>query len=279
MTDDIRSRMHALETELAALRTELDGTDRVTSRRGLLRAAAVGAAGVVGGVAIARPAAAATGGTVLLGQANTAGAVTSIENNGPFPNVNGPGPIALELRSPGGHLRFVGAPGDTVLGTYPDGTLAYNSTEGLILHTGGTALRVAQHEWEGIHLLTQPVRLHDSRNPHPGGPLFNGRLTSGASRNINAVEDDAGHPIELLAGFFTGAMVNVTAVDTNGSGFLAVGNPGLFGTRTTSNVNWTTAGQTLANLAVTKLHEGFLTVFAGGGGSTHIVVDLLALIG
>ena len=102
---------------------------------------------------------------------------------------------------------------------------------------------------------------------------------SGASRNINTASDDAGGPTELLVGFFAGALVNVTAVDTDGSGFLAVGNPGFFGTRTTSNINWTTAGQTLANLAVTKLHEGHLTVFAGGGGSAHIVVDLMALIG
>ena len=281
MTTDLHQRLHDLEAQVAALRSELDeAAPQASSRRHLLRAAAAGAVGVVAGAAaIGRPAAAATGGNLVLGQANTADAVTSLENNGPFPNVNGPGPIALQLRSPGGHIQFVGTPGDAILGTYPDGTLAYNGGDGLALFTGGTRVRVAQVEWGQIHLLAQPIRLHDSRNPHPGGPAFTGRLASGASRNINTATDDAGSFNELLVGSFSGALVNVTIVDTAGSGFLAVGNPGLFGTRTTSNINWTTAGQTLANLAVTRLHEGFLTVFAGGGGSTHVVVDLMALTG
>ena len=37
--------------------------------------------------------------------------------------------------------------------------------------------------------------------------------------------------------------------------------------------------QTLANLAITTLFEGNLTVFAGGGGSTNFIVDLMALVG
>lgn len=281
MNDDLRLRIRSLEQELAAVRAELDGgTARVTSRRGLLRAAAAaGAAGVVGAAAVARPAAAATGGAVILGQANTADAVTSIENNGPFPDLAGPGPVALELRSPGGHLRFVGAPGDAILGTYPDGTLTYNGGAGLHMTTGGTRVRVAQAGWEQIYLLPTPIRLHDSRNPHPGGPAFNGRLTSGGQRNIGTEFDDAGEPTELIVGFYSGALVNLTVVDTVGSGFMTVGNPGLDGRPPTSNVNWTTTGQTLANLAVVRLFESALSVFAGGGGSAHIVVDLLALIG
>lgn len=69
------------------------------------------------------------------------------------------------------------------------------------------------------------------------------------------------------------------ATDPVGSGFLAVGNPGPNGTRTTSNINWSTSDQTLANLAVTTLFEGNLTIFAGGGGSTNFIVDLMALVG
>lgn len=281
MNDDLRLRIRSLEQELAAVRAELDaGTARVTSRRGLLRAAAAaGAAGVVGATAMARPAAAATGSAVILGQANTADAVTSIQNDGPFPDLNGPGPIALELRSPGAQLRFVGALGDAILGTYPDGTLAYNGGAGLHLATAGTTVRVAQAGWEQIYLLPTPIRLHDSRNPHPGGPLFTGRLASGAARTISTERDDAGEPTELIVGFYTGALVNLTIVDTAGSGFMTVGNPSPTGRPTTSNVNWTTDGQTLANLAVVRLHESNLSVFAGGGGSAHIVVDLLALIG
>jgi hypothetical protein len=281
MHDDLRTRVHTLEAELAAVRRELEGgTARVTSRRGLLRvAAAAGAAGVVGAAALARPAAAATGGAVILGQANTADAVTSIENDGPFPDLNGQGPVALELRSPGGHLRFVGAPGDAILGTYQDGTLAYNGSAGLQLRTAGTTVRVAQAGWQQIYLLAQPVRLHDSRVTHAWAPPLDGRLSSGGQRNLSTERDDAGESTELIVGSYSGALVNVTIVDTVGSGFLSVGNPGLGGKPTTSNVNWSTAGQTLANLAVVNLFESNLSLFAGGGGSTHVVVDLLALIG
>lgn len=282
MTDDLRTRVRALEAELADLRAEIDRPAvPSSSRRHLLRAAAAGAAGVVGAATLARstPAAAATGGAVILGQANTADAVTSIQNDGPFPDVTGPGPIALELRSPGAHLRFVGALGDAILGTYPDGTLAYNGGAGLRLVTGGTSVRVAEVGWGQLYLLPTPIRLHDSRNAHPGRPALDGRLVSGASRDITTDRDDTGESTELIVGPFSGAMVNVTIVDTVGSGFLTVGNPGPGGRPTTSNVNWTTAGQTLANLAVVRLHDRELALFAGGGGSTHVVVDLLALIG
>ena len=85
--------------------------------------------------------------------------------------------------------------------------------------------------------------------------------------------------IELPVAGVRAATINVTITETVGSGYLAVGNPGPDGTRTTSNINWSTSGQTLANLAVTTLFEGNLTIFAGGGGSTNFIVDLMGLIG
>jgi hypothetical protein len=282
MSGDLHRRLGDLEAEVASLRAMLDESTPApaTSRRHLLRAAAAGAVGVVGGAAaLARPTAAATGQPLLLGQANTADAVTSLENDGPFPNLAGPGPIALELRSPGGHLHFVGSPGDAILGTYPDGTLAYNGTQGLHLQTNNDFVRVGQAGFGPLFVLTQPIRLYDSRTLHIGGTTRNGPLSGGENRPISIEIDNDDQFIELPVAAVRAAIINLTITDTVGSGFLAVGNPGPDGTRTTSNINWSASDQTLANLAVTTLFESNLTIFAGGGGSTNFIVDLMALVG
>ncbi len=282
MSADIHQRLRDLEAEVASMRAALDESTppAATSRRHLLRAAAVGAVGVVGGAAVlARPAAAATGQPLVLGQANTADAVTSLENNGPFPDLAGPGPIALELRSPGGHLHFVGSPGDAILGTYPDGTLAYNGSQGLRLQTNNDFVRVGEAGFGPLFVLSQPIRLYDSRTPHIGGTTRNGPISSGQDRPISIELDNNDEVIELPVAGVRAALINLTITDTVAGGFLAVGNPGPDGTRTTSNINWSQSGQTLANLAITTLFEGNLTIFAGGGGSTNFVVDLMALVG
>ena len=282
MSADLHRRLRDLEAEVVSLRTAFDESTPApaTSRRNLLRVAAAGAVGVVGGAAaLARPAAAATGQPVLLGQANTADAVTSIENTGPFPDLTGPGPIALELRSPGGHLHFIGSPGDAILGTYPDGTLLYNGTQGLHLQTNKDLVRIGQAGFGPLFVLPQPIRLYDSRTLHIGGTTRNGPISSGEDRPISIEIDNDDHVIELPVAGVRAATINVTITETVGSGYLAVGNPGPDGTRTTSNINWSTSGQTLANLAVTTLFEGNLTIFAGGGGSTNFIVDLMGLIG
>jgi hypothetical protein len=282
MSADLHRRLLDLEAEVASLRAALDESTSApaTSRRHLLRAAAAGAVGVVGGAAVlARPAAAATGQPVLLGQANTADAVTSVENNGPFPNLAGPGPVALELRSPGGHLHFVGSPGDAILGTYSDGTLAYNSTQGLRLQTNNDFVRIGEAGFGPLFVLSQPIRLYDSRTPHIGGTTRNGPISGGENRPISIQLDNNDELIELPVSAVRAALVNLTITETVGSGFLAVGNPGPDGGRTTSNINWSTSDQTLANLAVTTLFEDNLTVFAGGPGSTNFIVDLMALVG
>ncbi len=282
MSADLHRRLRDLEAEVVSLRTALDESTPAptTSRRNLLRVAAAGAVGVVGGAAaFTRPAAAATGQPVLLGQANTADAVTSIENTGPFPDLAGPGPIALELRSPGGHLQFVGSPGDAILGTYPDGTLVYNGTQGLHLQTNDERVRVGQAGFGPLFVLSQPVRLYDSRTLHIGGTTRNGPISGGENRPISIEVDNDDEVIELPVTGVRAAMINLTITETAGSGYLAVGNPGPDGTRTTSNINWSTSGQTLANLAVTMLFESNLTIFAGGGGSTNFIVDLMGLIG
>src|SRR5262249_34527042 len=220
MTADLQRRLRDLEAEVASLRAALDESTPApaTSRRNLLRAAAAGAGGVAGGAAVlARPAAAATGQPVLLGQANTADAVTSLENNGPFPNLAGPGPIALELSSPGGHLHFVGSPGDAILGTYPDGTLAYNSTQGLHLQTNSDFVRVGEAGFGPLFVLPQPIRLYDSRTLHIGGTTRNGPLSGGENRPIAIDLDNNDQVVELPVAGVRAAIINLTITETVGS--------------------------------------------------------------
>ena len=168
----------------------------------------------MGGAALVRPASAATGQALVLGQANTADAVTSLENNGPFLNLVGPGPIALELRSPGGHLHFVGAPGDAIFGTYLDGTLAYNSTQGLHLQTNDEFVCVGQAGFGPLFVLPQPIRLYDSRSPHVGGTTRNGPIHSGENRPISIGIDNDDQVIELPVMGVRAALINLTITNT-----------------------------------------------------------------
>jgi len=78
------------------------------------------------------------------------------------------------------------------------------------------------------------------------------------------------------------AFLNVTVTQTEGSGFLRVTGSDLSGERPdakTSNINWFAPNQTLANLALTSVGgENGIQVFCGGGGKTHVVVDIMGYI-
>ena len=224
---------------------------------------------------------AASGGTAILGQSNVADAVTGFQNNGPFSDISGPGPIALQLSSPGGHLQFVGAPGDTVLGTYPIGTLAYNASSGLelwqpslgpdprptLLARPGTA--------GALTLLFEPVRVYDSRpNAVPELPT-DGRITTGQVRTIGLLDSGA----EGFGENIDGVMINLTVTDTIGWGFLTVFSAGIAATPNVSSINWFEGGMTVANHVVSAVDLAQLKVACGGGGSTHFIVDVIGVYG
>ena len=169
------------------------------SRRQLLGLAAATAAGALGAAAIGRDAAAANGQPVLLGQANTATATTQVDvRTAPFPDLSGAGPVALELASAGGHLRFVGTPGDTVLGTYDAGTLAYNASSGLeiwqVTATTPKPTLLAKPGTAGAFtLLSPPERVYDSRpNAAPNLPN-DGVISTGQTRTIELLASGTEH--------------------------------------------------------------------------------------
>jgi hypothetical protein len=119
-----------------------------------------------------------------------------------------------------------------------------------------------------ITLLT-PIRIYDSRSD--AVPLGGAKLASGETVIVTVSVPDETR-------FLTAAFLNVTVTQTEGSGFLRVNGTDASGTQpipATSNVNWSQNGQTLANLVLTTVGSEFgVDVFAGGGGRTHVIVDL-----
>ena len=120
-------------------------------------------------------------------------------------------------------------------------------------------------------VLRSPERLFDSRITPPS--LGGGKLAVGNSVAVTVTTDLPANQ------FLAAAFINVTVTETEGSGYLVVRPSDLSGEvplPSTSNINWSTAGQTLANLVLSAIGgENAVEVHAGGGGGrTHVVVDL-----
>jgi len=122
-------------------------------------------------------------------------------------------------------------------------------------------------------VLTTPVRLYDSRSD--AVPLGGAKLASGNSVIVTAGGFGAGGIVEA-------AFLNVTVTQTEGSGFLRLTGSDLSGERPvakTSNINWFASNQTFGNLALTTVGgENGIQVFCGGGGKTHVVVDIMGYV-
>ena len=125
-----------------------------------------------------------------------------------------------------------------------------------------------------FHPIT-PIRAYDSRAaaPTPGvmGPnssrvvsVKDGRDSVGVVTAANAVPAGA-----------TAVSFNVTATGTTGPNFLAVV-PGDAASFTTSNINWVSAGESIANSGIVKLDAlRQIKVFNGDqSGSTHFIIDV-----
>lgn len=143
----------------------------------------------------------------------------------------------------------------------------------IVFHAGRAEAAPADVRTGPVHVLIEPVRVFDSRTaPVASG---GGRLTSGNSIGVPfGAAVDAVSPGESPAAVW----INITVTDTLGAGYVVVrpSDPtGLAPLPTTSNVNWSTNGQTLANLALVAVgDETYVEVHAGGAGSTHVIVDL-----
>jgi hypothetical protein len=121
-----------------------------------------------------------------------------------------------------------------------------------------------------LKTLISPVRVFDSREPTSvlGGAKFDvGDVVSVTVSGAYQGDD-----------FATAVFANITITQTEGAGYLAVRGEDLSGTLpppTTSNINWSTSGQTLANLALSTVGgENAIEVHCRGLGRTHVIVDI-----
>jgi hypothetical protein len=149
-------------------------------------------------------------------------------------------------------------------GTIDNGAFAYGLSA--FLQAGAFGFFGARVAWSNGLVLSQlspQARKLDTRDP---GPLT-GKIVTGQTKTLALTP-------ELIVGAKS-ALVNLTITNTEGSGFL-----GLFPSGTswpgTSSINWSGPNQIVANSATVAVSPGgSLDIFCGGGGRTHVVVDLL----
>ncbi|MCB0999666.1 MAG: hypothetical protein R2713_18840 [Ilumatobacteraceae bacterium] len=138
----------------------------------------------------------------------------------------------------------------------------------------GTWRKVAGPGTAGaFHALT-PGRVYDSRATQPS----QGALSGGQNRTISVKDRRKADGTVDLADFVpagaTAIAANVTVQTQSGSGFLSV-NPGGNTSTDSSTINWSAAGQLLANGVTLTLNANReLTVACGGGGSTEFIIDV-----
>jgi hypothetical protein len=127
----------------------------------------------------------------------------------------------------------------------------------------------SSHNNGGVQSLFDPIRLYDSRQP-------DSLLGGDKHRDGDIVSVITGAPdVDFLETVF----INVTITQTEGAGFLAVrAAPAQDGVPapTTSTINWTSPGVTIANAAMSGVgrHQSIDVHCTGEGAATHVIVDL-----
>ena len=141
----------------------------------------------------------------------------------------------------------------------------------LAMRAGSAAAMAAQPAPVGGSLVTlrTPIRAYDSRTDTV---LLGGDKIEAEDAIIVTV----GIPDEER--FLVSAFLNVTVTETEGAGFLrvfATDPSGTIAPPETSNVNWYTDGQTVANFVLSGVGPEFgVEIYCGGAGRTHVIVDV-----
>lgn len=119
-------------------------------------------------------------------------------------------------------------------------------------------------------MLPSPVRVYDSRpgkEPLAVGPKA--PLATDVDRVIDCKLNASGVPADAVA-----VLVNLTAVNQSGGGYMSVRANGV-AYANTSNLNWTAAGQTVANAATVACGAGAtVQVRLGNATSSNVVIDV-----
>jgi hypothetical protein len=121
-----------------------------------------------------------------------------------------------------------------------------------------------------------PVRAYDSRAAIPQqGPLVSGQSRTVAARNSRDLDTGQILVADVVPIGATAVAYNLTIANTTGQGFVCA-NRGGIDTVSSAAIVWSGSGQLLSNALVTKLDSARqLTLICGGGGSTHVIIDLL----
>jgi len=124
-----------------------------------------------------------------------------------------------------------------------------------------------------FHAIT-PTRVYDSRQTSPTpGALSGGSTRTISVKDARAVNGGAVVTADAIPAGATAVAANITIVATAGAGFLSM-NPGGTTAITASSINWSAAGQVIANgISLTLNANRELTVVCDGG-STHFIVDI-----
>lgn len=120
-------------------------------------------------------------------------------------------------------------------------------------------------------LFDTPVRVYDSRPAKaPLDVLPKTPLATDTDRTVDCTLNNSRVPADAAA-----VLINLTAANQSGGGYLSVRSKG-FVYKNTSNLNWTAAGQTVANFAMVKCGTGAtIAVRLGGAASAHVIVDVI----
>lgn len=136
----------------------------------------------------------------------------------------------------------------------------------------GTWIRITGPDTAGAFTTITPTRVYDSR-------LAGGQLIGGQNRVVsvaNGIDLGTGavNAPDLVPVGATAIAYNLTVTDTQGSGYLQVA-PGDTTGITSSSINWSTAGQTIANGLVVKVDGSRQVNATVGAGATQFIIDVL----
>jgi hypothetical protein len=254
--------------------------DSTIGRRSLLKRAGtaavvgVGAAGAVS--ALAEPAQAAAGDTLVLGSANDAGTTATRLTATPT------AAATLTLESFGTHAPLAIAPGTllTNVGQMAGGEL-YNSNDDLFYvypATGGAPASPTKvfNEFTAMQLVPiQPIRVLDTRTA-AGRQLLDTNAIDTQGRLLGGLW--TGLHLDGLADFFTAVVGNLTVTQPTAGGWLALSPaaaPGA-GRPSTSSINFV-KGQTVANGVTVAVDTNSLDVLLYSLVTTHVILDIVAL--
>jgi hypothetical protein len=145
----------------------------------------------------------------------------------------------------------------------------------VVAGTPGTWRKLGGPSAAGAFHALSPGRVYDSRSAAPTP----GTISGGQNRTVSVADKRNTTTGAVVTANFvpagaTAVTANITVVSASGAGFLTV-NPGGVITVDSSTINWSTAGQVLANgVTLTLNTTRQLSVVAGGGGSTDFIIDI-----